>query len=197
MNALKEKKLKEVKEMIAKNVSLQEIKKVKFKGSTPTLNKWIKSVILEDTKKEFFTKEELEYLEYEQETPVKKEEKPVETTVVNQDAKPQAEQEVEVEGLTKDQINALKQLANKEILDFILTSYNQKNQQESEDKVPDLHISKIPSVYMNIQNPVNKNCRVASDIYDNFADICKTNNFTITSVLNFLLDQFCKQNQKK
>ena len=192
MNVLREQKIKDVKELIAKKVSLPELKKLKFKGSTPAMKKWVKGVLNEDTEEKLLTREELIYLEILKDDKPKTEDKKPEAQPVVKESVVSDKQEQQ---FTKEEIERLKKLTSNELFKFIMKLYEDSKLEVKEEKTGVLHISNIDSKYFNLQNLVNKNCRVSIETYERFTLICQKNNFTITSVLNFLLDQFCSQNQ--
>lgn len=175
LNHQTRKKIEEVKQLINDRMELREIIKLKFTTKNKK-NKWLKE------NKEYFTTQELLYLELE-ETPELIEVEEVE----------EKREEKQLPTLSFSNISNIEKLSTNERMALLLNDATLKalktlvNSQASQPQD-----NQIPLEYLRLTDIKVKNCRISDSIYNNLVEYCNKNNLTITSVLNYIIDSFLK-----
>ena len=174
INHQTKKKIEEIKQLISDRVELKEIIKLKFSTKNKK-NTWLKE------NNQYFTSQELIYLEFvdipelvEVEEIEEKEEKTLPTmslsTVRN------------IEKLsTNERLALLMSDDTLQALQTLIKNTHQNNQDFT-----------IPIEYLRLTDIKVKNCRMSECIYNNLIEYCNKNKLTITSVLNYIIDDFLK-----
>ena len=182
LNPQTEKKIKEIQKAILEKIDLKEIKKLKF-GTTNKMNEWLKKNY------RYFLSEELEYLEFT--IPVEildnTELKKTKTSQNNMVKTSDITTQVLLSSSPKDKMNFI---LSDDILSLLLNLYQNKTTVSIEKE--DL---KVPLEYSKLKDLKVTNCRLSADIYKRFVEYCEKNNFTITSLINYVLDDFLKRNK--
>lgn len=177
INVQTRKKIEELKEDIKNGVSAKDIIKLKF-GSQNKKNKWF------EKNHEYFSHEELEYMSFS----ISDVEIVEETKEEHQEERTESRLTVyeNIKGLS--QTERLKLITSDEVLSFI---YELK-QERAEGRKQGF---KVPEEYLRISDLKVKNCRLSDEIYKNFTKFCESKGYTITSVMNYILDEFVKNNK--
>ena len=174
INIQTRKKIDEIKEDIKNGVLLKDIIKLKF-GSHKKKNTWL------EKNHEYFTSEELEHMEF----------KISEVEILEEVKEDLAENQAvtiyeNIKALSQNE--RLKLITSDEVLSFI---YELKQEKATQKKVG----FKIPEEYLKINDLKVKNCRLSESIYKNFTQFCEKKGYTITSVMNYIIDNFVKNNK--
>lgn len=176
INIQTRKKIEEIKEDIKNNVSAKDIIKLKF-GSQKKKNIWF------EKNHEYFSYDELEYMSFS-----------VSDVEIVEEAKEEQQKEKEntltiyenIKGLSQNE--RLKLITSDEVISFI---YELK-QERAEGRKQGF---KVPEEYLRITDLKVKNCRLSDNIYKKFTQFCESKGYTITSVMNYILDEFVKNNK--
>lgn len=182
LNNQTKKKIKELKEMIEEEIPLKEIIKQKF-GSSPRLIKWLEKNYL------YFNENELEYLEYKAKIEIIEE--------ISSERKQEEKSEVQIFKknivLDKSDITQMtekqraKLLMSDDVIELLITMLDREKNSKG--------LLDIPIEYTRLKDIKIKNCRISDSIYKNFVKCCEKNNYTITTVLNYILDEFSKKHK--
>lgn len=177
INVQTRKKIEELKEDIKNRVPVKDIIKIKF-GSQNKKNKWF------EKNHEYFSHEELEYMSFS-----------ISDVEIVEEAKEEQQEERKENALTiyenikgLSQSERLKLITSDEVLSFI---YELK-QERAEGRKKGF---KVPEEYLKITDLKVKNCRLSDSIYKKFTQFCESKGYTITSVMNYILDEFVKNNK--
>lgn len=177
INIQTRKKIEELKEDIKNRVPVKDIVKIKF-GSQNKKNKWF------EKNHEYFSHEELEYMSFS-----------ISDVEIVEEAKEEQQEERKENALTiyenikgLSQSERLKLITSDEVLSFI---YELK-QERAEGRKKGF---KVPEEYLKITDLKVKNCRLSDSIYKKFTQFCESKGYTITSVMNYILDEFVKNNK--
>ena len=183
LNNQTKKKIEEMKEMITGEIPVKEIIKNKF-GSSPKMKKWLEKNYI------YFSNEELDYLEYSAKVEVLEE-------LSIDSVEPREEKNISLFKknivLSKEDITKMTEKQRAKLLmsdDVIGLLINLLDKDKRENDLD------IPVEYMRLKDIKIKNCRISDSIYKNFVKCCEKNNYTITAVLNFILDDFTKKHSK-
>lgn len=172
-------KIKEVKDMISQQLSLKEIIEKKFSSAPIKKNKWLK------TNYQYFTVQELNYLEYEKNVEIVEEVEEgqgtdlITNSFINYDLKKLSIPEKSNLMLNSDFLEIIQKMAN----DYIKA--NIKNKSELV----------IPQEFFNLKDISIKNCRISNSIYNDFVELAKSKNITITALINYVLSDFISKNK--
>lgn len=178
MNYQTKNKINDLKEMIKNKVELKVIIKEKFAATPSRKNKWL------GDNSHHFTEDELNYLEYQ---PIidtlEIENEPIINTLSNSflttNINTLTVQEKTNLILSSDFLDILQRMAN----DYLSNSIQSKK-----DLV-------IPQEYFNLKDISIKNCRISNKIYNDFINLAKSKNITITALLNYVLSDFVEKNK--
>lgn len=174
INIQTRKKIEEIKEDIKNGTSLKDIIKLKF-GSQKKKNIWL------EKNHEYFTDEELNHMEFK-----------ISNVEILEEVKEDTEENKAItiyENIKKlSQTERLKLITSDEVLSFI---YELKQEKATQKKVG----FKVPENYLKINDLKVKNCRLSESIYKNFTQLCEKKGYTITSVMNYIIDDFVKNNK--
>ncbi len=177
INVQTRKKIEELKEDIKNRVPVKDIIKIKF-GSQNKKNKWF------EKNHEYFSHEELEYMSFS-----------ISDVEIVEEVKEEEQEERKENALTiyenikgLSQSERLKLITSDEVLSFI---YELK-QERAEGRKKGF---KVPEEYLKITDLKVKNCRLSDNIYKKFTQFCESKGYTITSVMNYILDEFVKNNK--
>ena len=174
INIQTRKKIEEIKEDIKNEIPLKDIIKLKF-GSQKKKNTWL------EKNHEYFTDEELDHMEFK-----------ISDVEILEEVKEDTEENKaitiyeNIKGLS--QTERLKLITSDEVLSFI---YELKQEKAAKKKVG----FKVPENYLKINDLKVKNCRLSESIYKNFTHFCEKKGYTITSVMNYIIDDFIKNNK--
>lgn len=178
INIQTRKKIDEIKEDIKNGVPLKEIIKIKF-GSQNKKNKWF------EKNHNYFSPEELEYISFS-----------ISDVEIIEEVKEELQEDSNtlaiyenIKELTQNQ--RLKLITSDEVLTFIY-ELKQERQEKAEGKRQGF---RVPEEYLRISDLKVKNCRLSDSIYKSFTQFCESKGYTITSVMNFILDDFVKNNK--
>ena len=175
LNHQTKKKIEEVKQLINDRVELREIIKLKFNTANKK-NNWLKE------NKQYFTPQELLYLEY-IETPELVEIEEIE----------EKREEKQLPSLSFSNISKIEKLSTNERMALLLSDDTLKALQTLiNNQSVQTQETQIPIEYLRLTDIKVKNCRISDSIYNNLVEYCTQNNLTITSVLNYIIDTFLK-----
>lgn len=180
LNPQTEKKIKEIKKSIADKIDLKEIRKLKF-GTFNKMNEWLKKNY------SYFSQEELEYLDFTI---------PIEIVEDEELEKKKASHQNEIVKVSEITLQALLNSSPKDKMNFILSDDILTLLLNLSQKSSIIAVNeelKVPIEYSKLQDLKVTNCRLSVDIYKRFAEFCEKNNFTITSLMNYVLDDFLKK----
>lgn len=180
MNYQTEKKIKDLKEMIFNQVSLKTIIKEKFSSAPIKKNNWLK------TNSQYFTVQELDYLEYQKNVEIVEE---VEEEPKGTDLITNSFLSTNLKKLTVSEKSNL--ILNSDFLDIIqkmANDYIQANIKNKSDLI-------IPQEFFNLKDISIKNCRISNSIYNDFVELAKSKNITITALINYVLSDFISKNK--
>ena len=180
VNHQTQKKIEEVKDLIAKNTDIKDIIRLKF-TSKKKKDDWLSKQHIH------FTNSELEYLEYKEVVDILVEDLeeqqttlPLNNNFLN----------VNIGTLTNEEkTNLLLNNDTLAILQKIAQSYIMNT-----DTSKDIKIN-IDTKYFKLKDIKIKNCRISDAIYSNFIEYAKTHDITITALLNYVLDDFIKKHK--
>ena len=179
MNYQTKKKIKDLKEMISQQLSLKEIIEKKFSSAPVKKNKWLK------TNSQYFTTQELDYLDYQKNIEIVEEGEEgqgkdlITNSFLNYDLKKLSVPEKSNLILNSDFLEIIQKMAN----DYIQSSIKNKS-----DLV-------IPQEFFNLKDISIKNCRISNSIYNDFVELAKAKNITITALINYVLSDFISKNK--
>lgn len=181
LNNQTKKKIEELKELIGDEIPLKEIIKQKF-GSSPRLNKWLEKNYI------YFNESELQYLDYKAKVEImeelssdeKKEISPFQVFKTNI-----VLDKLDIAQMTEKQ--RAKLLMSDDVIELLLVMLDREKKNG--------RFLDIPIEYTRLKDIKIKNCRISDSIYKKFVKCCEKNNYTITTVLNYILDEFSKKHQ--
>lgn len=180
LNPQTEKKIKEIKKSIADKIDLKEIRKLKF-GTFNKMNEWLKKNYI------YFSQEELEYLDFTI---------PIEIVEDEELEKKKSSHQNDIVKVSEITPQALLSSSPKDKMNFILSDDILTLLLNLSRKSSIIAVNeelKVPIEYSKLQDLKVTNCRLSADIYKRFAEFCEKNNFTITSLMNYVLDDFLKK----
>ena len=180
LNPQTEKKIKEIKKSIADKIDLKEIRKLKF-GTFNKMNEWLKKNYI------YFSEEELEYLDFTI---------PIQIVEDEELEKKKASHQNDIVKVSEITPQALLSFSPKDKMNFILSDDILTLLLNLSRKSSIIAVNeelKVPIEYSKLQDLKVTNCRLSADIYKRFAEFCEKNNFTITSLMNYVLDDFLKK----
>lgn len=174
LNHQTKKKIEEIKQLISDRVELKEIIRVKFSTKNKK-NTWLKE------NNQYFTPQELLYLEF------------VETPEFVEVEEIEEKEEKILPMMSLSTVKNIEKLSTNERLALLMSD---DTLHALQTLIKNTHQSNqdftIPIEYLRLTDIKVKNCRMSESIYNNLVEYCNKNKLTITSVLNYIIDDFLK-----